>query len=110
MPTVFDMLRSRLLARAGLLPVEKPCFTLQELQRSEWSEQFEKLMRNRLLIGALRYGRLHAKGKPKYDRIAGAQKRLRQYAETGNRECLVDAANTALLEFEEGQHMFAFKE
>jgi len=61
-------------------------------------------MRNRLIIGALRYGLLHAPGKKRYDRVAGARKRLAQYQETGNLECLVDVANMALLEFEESHH------
>lgn len=61
-------------------------------------------MRNRLIQGALRYGRLHARNKPQYDRIRGARKRLAQYEETGNLELLVDVANMMLLEFEEGQH------
>jgi hypothetical protein len=55
-------------------------------------------------MGALRYGRLHAPGKPHYNRIAGARKRLHQYEASGNLECLVDLANMALLEFEEGTH------
>lgn len=32
--------------------------TLEELRESEWSEEFEKFMRNRLIMGAIRYGRL----------------------------------------------------
>jgi hypothetical protein len=77
---------------------------MSELEKSEWSPEFEKLMRNRLLVGALRYGRLRAVGKPAYDRIKGAQKRLKQYQQTGNLETLVDVANMMLLEFVEGQH------
>ena len=61
-------------------------------------------MRNRLIMGALRYGTLRATGKPDYDRIGGAMKRLRQYQDTGNLETLVDVANMMLLEFEEGKH------
>lgn len=67
-------------------------------------QQFETLMRNRLIMGALRYGRLHAPGKGTYNRPGGIVKRLQQYQETGNLECLVDIANLALLEFEEGTH------
>lgn len=100
-------IRSRLLTRAGLHdPAPQPCpgRTLDDLARTEWSPQFERLMRNRLVMGALRYGLMHAPGKKQWDRPAGIRKRLRQYEETGNLEYLVDVANLALLEFEEGTH------
>lgn len=81
-----------------------PPVTPDELRASEWSPEFERLMRNRLMMGALRYGRLGAEGKPQYDRIASAVKRLQQYDRTGNQELLVDAANLCLVEFVEGRH------
>lgn len=84
-------------------PLKTP-WKLSDLERSEWSPNFEKLMRNRLLQGAVRYGKLHAPGKPQYDRVRGARKRLGQYEQTGNLELLVDVANMMLLEFEEGRH------
>ena len=103
----FDIIRSRLLMRAGLAePPPAPCpgRTIADLERSEWSPRFERLMRNRLVIGAMRYGLLHAPGKKRWDRGAGIRKRLKQYEETGNLEYLVDVANLALLEFEESDH------
>lgn len=72
------------------------------LRKTEWSEAFETLMRNRLVIGALRYGRMGSTGKPQYDRISAAKKRLARYLETGNVEMLVDVANFMMLEFVEG--------
>ena len=102
---IHDVLRGRLHLRAGLVEFDAGHkLDFDKLKKSEWSPRFEELMRNRLLMGALRYGLMHAKGKPKYDRLAGARKRLQQYEETGNLECLVDVANMALLEFEEGRH------
>jgi hypothetical protein len=83
-------------------PVPMP--PIEELRETEWSQRFEELMRNRLVVGAFRYGRLHAAGKPKWDRIGSIQKRLMVYQNTGNTECLVDIANMCLLEFEEGDH------
>jgi len=78
--------------------------SIMYLRHSEWSPLFEKLMRNRLVMGALRYGLLNAKNKTKYDRVPSMYQRLDLYAKTGNLECLVDVANLALLEFEEGEH------
>lgn len=82
---------------------------LNALKKSEWSEEFEKLMRNRLIMGAFRYGKMvhdseELKKKPPYNRVASIEKRLKLYSETGNKEYLVDCANLCLLEFVECRH------
>ena len=90
----------------GLPEHEKPSPTppLEELRRTQWSLTFERLMRNRLVMGAIRYGLLNGPDKPRYDRVEAIHKRVDLYAETGNVEHLVDVANLALLEFEESTH------
>lgn len=75
---------------------------LDILRLTEWSSEFERYMRNRLLMGAFHYGRLGKK--PGYDNIGSALKRLKLYQETGNQEHLVDVANLCLVEFVDGQH------
>lgn len=77
---------------------------LAELRRTEWSRPFERLMRNRLLMGAFRYGLLRHKGDQGYDMIGSLEKRLSAYKKTGNLELLADIANLALLEFEHPAH------
>ena len=105
MSTVFEHLRTRLLSRAGLVDTRPAAkYRLEDLERSEWHAGFERLMRNRLIMGALRYGVLGAPGKPQYDRVASMEKRLRKYRETGNMELLVDVANLCLCEFAECHH------
>lgn len=84
------------------VPEEKHSYA--ELRESEWSVEFENLMRNRLIMGAMRYGLIGAKNKPVYDRVASVINRMQNYKETGNREFLVDVANLCLLEFVEGNH------
>jgi hypothetical protein len=74
------------------------------LKNTEWSNEFERYMRNRLIVGAYRYGRLGAKGKPKYDCVGAIKARVQKYSETGNLDLLVDVANLALIEFVEGKH------
>jgi len=93
---VHDAIRAHLLARYN-----KPV-TFEELWVSEWSPRFERLMHNRLVLGAFRYGRL--KDKKGWDRIEYAKRKLQRYQDTGNLEALVDVANLALLEFEGSTH------
>jgi len=88
----------------GLPERETEKMKLSELYRTEWSEKFENLMRNRLVLGAFRYGKLQDQSKPRYDRIGSIESRLKGYIKTGNTEFLVDIANMCMLEFVEGKH------
>lgn len=76
-------------------------YTYASLRQSEWSDRFEEGMRTRLIMGALRYGRLFAPGKPKYDRVKSIIRRIKAYEETRDKDYLFDVANEALLEFAE---------
>lgn len=66
---------------------------------AQWSPEFESLMRNRLIVGAFRYGAIGSQGKKQYDRTGAIAKRIAEYERTGNLELLVDVANLALLEY-----------
>lgn len=103
MKTITEHIRQHLLDRAGVCIAvwQRP---LPMLARTEWSSEFERLQRNRLLFGAFRYRSMTASTENKYDRIDSCQKRLKRYAETGNDELLVDVANLCMLEFEGGCH------
>ena len=83
---------------------EKRNISIDELRKTEWSHDFEDLQRHRLIMGALRYGRLNAPNKPDWDRPPDIIRRIQAYQKTGNLEFLVDAANLCMLEFEEGKH------
>ena len=61
-------------------------------------------MRNRLIMGALRYGQLGAEGKPTYARTNSMRNKLDEYDRTGNLELLVDIGNLSLCEFVESNH------
>lgn len=99
MPSITDLLRWHLL-RDVHLP-EPP---LDELMRTERSPAFEALCIRRKIMGRLRYGALGAPGKPQYDRVACAIRRLQEYLKDHNAEHLVDAANLCEIEFVEGEH------
>jgi len=104
--TDHDFIRSHLLK--GVFPPEAPPpdprFQLDQLAKTEWSPGFEELMRNRLVLGAFRYGLLDDPTKPQWDRMTRIKQEVERYMEGGNLECLVDIANMALLEFVEGKH------
>lgn len=73
--------------------------TREGLYQSEWSADFERLMRNRLVLGAYRYDKLVPGKRGDIRRIYSAISRLNKYIETGNQEHLVDAANLCMCEF-----------
>ncbi|MES2598613.1 MAG: hypothetical protein V4662_24980 [Verrucomicrobiota bacterium] len=106
MAKTHDILRDRLLRRAGLADPIKPKHQLADLEKSEWSPEFEQLMRNRLLMGALRYGVLEQKRRfgNKWDLMGAVKEKVKLYEDSGNTEYLVDIANYVLLEFECGHH------
>ena len=90
-----------------LAPVNK--HFVSELQNEDtwYSAEFVKLMKNRLFLGALRYGAFRQYTffrKPQYDLLKTIRRKLKFYEETGNTELLVDIANYALIEFVESRH------
>jgi len=91
-----------------LQPEQTTFVDIKELRKTEWSPEFEQKMRNRLVFGAIRYGRMgHGRippGKPEYDRCASIRARLERFEKTGNSEWLIDIANMALLIYEERVH------
>lgn len=107
MKHIHELLRDRILSRAGIHERKPaPKFTLRDLEKSEWSSLFETLMRNRMLMGAFRYGTLERKRRigAKWDLVGSIEGKIRKYKETGNTELLVDIANYCLIEFECGVH------
>ena len=105
MGALTNRLRERLLAGVETNDAKNSITdSLDELKTTEWSPKFEQHMRDRLVVGAFRYGKLGAPNKPTYDRVGGIRKHLALYQEDGNTEHLVDIANIALCEFVEGVH------
>ena len=103
MKRVNDHIRQGIFDRAGIC--EPRTFRgLEMLRKTEWSREFERLMRARLVMGALRYGILNAPEKPEYDRMQAISLHVTAYQRDGNMEHLVDIANLSLCEFEEGTH------
>lgn len=98
MKTVTEHLREHALLTAGyFVPRKMP--PPESLRETEWFPEFEQLMRNRLLMGAFRYGLLAKKGEQGYRMFDYLKSKVALYEQTGNLECLVDIANMAGLEF-----------
>ena len=100
-----DKMRSNLLEKAGCFDgIYGDMPNIESLKKTEWSVEFETLMRNRLVLGAVRYGTIKHGQPSKYNRIGSMLKRVGLYEKTGNQEHLVDIANICLLEFCEPNH------
>jgi len=74
---VFDHIRDRLLVAKQMQPPDQSY--MLSLYKSEWSPKFEELMRNRLVMGALRYGTLVENKGSKYRRVEDAIRRLKRF-------------------------------
>jgi len=105
MPRVTDLLRARLLADAGV--IEGPRVPdLPGLREIRWVPEFERLMRNRLMMGAFRYECEDLRESPValFDNLPSIRHHLDAYEATGDLEHLVDAANLCMLEFRLSRH------
>lgn len=98
MQTITEHIRARLLR-----DLEPPTIIPYEVMRdTQWSTRFEQYMRNRMIMGGYRYGRIDDNTGPKFDSVGSAIERARLYLRDGNQEHLVDIANLALVEFIRG--------
>lgn len=78
--------------------------TREEIMKTEFSEQFVRYMKNRMEVSYHKYGALAEAYPHKVDAIGSMAERMRMYAETGNSEWLVDAANFLMIEFMYPRH------
>ena len=105
--TITDSIRNNLHRRLGIVEPTNPCPVeiISIWERTEWSEEFITLMRNRLLMGRMRYGKMKkAGGRGEKSSIDFLKERLHRYELSGNIELLSDIANFALIEFISGDH------
>lgn len=76
-----------------------PVPSLESLRETEWDPEFERLMRNRLIMGVFRYGLLKDKHTQGHLIVDAMLRVIEKYRKTGNLEFLVDLANYSLLEY-----------
>jgi len=101
--TTHQLLHQRVMDQAGIPRFSKRAISISDLCKTQWCDEFEGLMRNRMIIGGMRYGLL-GQQKAKYNQIASIKRRLAKYEETGNTEHLVDIANLCMVEYVDGVH------
>lgn len=73
--------------------------------KSDYSEKFDLLRRNRVEVSAFKYGSAAKNFKTgNVNALATMERCIEKYNETGNTEYLVDAANYLMFEFIYPQH------
>jgi hypothetical protein len=101
MERVSDHIRNHLLE--GLeMPDSIP--SLDILQKTEWSEEFENFMRNRLIMGRFRYGPFQNINRTPEAVIENIKLRADKYIKERNTEYLVDIANLCMKVFVVDDH------
>lgn len=103
MNTITEHIRRHIYTTLGMIE-RTPMPDLNTLRRTERSESFERARTNGKLVGAFRYGRLGAPGKPQWNRVPDMIRRLQLYQQDGNLEHLRDVANLCECEWVEGNH------
>lgn len=71
----------------------------KRILETEFSAEFVRYMQNRMIVSFHKYGPIKEAYPHKVDAIGSMQERMRKYAETGNTEWLLDAANFLMIEF-----------
>ena len=78
--------------------------TLAEIAETEFDYDFIEKMRNRVLMSHFKYGKIKKSVQDGYMPVETAVEHIKKYQETGNTECLIDAANNLMFEFMYPQH------
>lgn len=82
---------------------------VDEILKSEYCEEFDKLRKNRMATSYFKYGAIKDNyGERLIDAIDNLEIRLEKYKKTGNMEYLVDIANFAMIEYMYPQHEKAY--
>lgn len=102
-----EWMRNRLHVGAGLPPATPWPMQLSycEIMLDETKDRFTELMNHRMVMGRLRYGK--SKRRARFVDLIEAWRRVLLYMNTGNQECLIDAANYLRLEFRHPTHPLA---
>ena len=74
--------------------------SLEDILKANYSEEFDKLRKNRVVVSTHKYGPAKLNfGDKLVDGIGCLEKCIKKYKETGNTEYLLDAGNYCMFEF-----------
>jgi hypothetical protein len=77
----------------------------EEILSTEYSQEFDTLRKNRMIVSYHKYGPVKVNYSQGYiDAIKSLEMRLQMFKETGNKEYLCDIANFAMIEFMYPKH------
>jgi len=81
--------------------------TIEQILDQEYSEKFDKIRKDMMVVSFYKYGALseNYKTEKTIDAIGSLEKRLQKYKDTGNTEFLADIGNFAMIEFMYPQHV-----
>jgi hypothetical protein len=80
-----------------------------EILKTEYCEEFDKLRKNRMATSYFKYGEIKDNyGDKLINAIENLEIRLEKYKKTGNTEYLLDVANFAMIEYMYPQHEGAY--
>lgn len=78
----------------------------EEILSTEYSEEFDQLRKNRMVMSFYKYGPMQTNyGEKLIDALGSMDLCITKYKKTGNTEYLVDAANYAMIEYMYPQHV-----
>ncbi len=78
--------------------------SVEVILRTEFSAEFVQGMQSRMVVSFYKYGYVNNAYPETVNAISSLMQRLRLYAESGNTEFLMDAANFAMIEFMHPRH------
>lgn len=78
--------------------------SVAEIIATEVSQPFIDGMTNRMVVSFHKYGLVARAYPDRVNALASLRQRLELYAQTGNTEFLIDAANFAMIEFMHARH------
>lgn len=73
---------------------------MNDILKTEYSEEFDKLRKNRVIVSFFKYGAVRDNyGAGRVDAIGSLELCLEKFKKTGNTEYLVDVANYAMFRY-----------
>lgn len=100
MTTITEAIRNHALEVCGVTEGHRAP-DIDVIRQTEWSDDFERLRLNRMIMGFLRYGPV---ANSLHDNMASLRQEVALFQNSGNAEHLLNAANYAMIEWMQKRH------